>query len=232
MELAKDTIGIIGCLALMVLVFAGVRVYLAAALVGLVGVVADHRLEGGRGHRRHHPALQVGQLHAVGAAAVHPDRLSRLSRRHHAVAVRCGEEMDGMDAGRARRRHRVRGGGVLGGVGRLDRGGRRVRARGDPRDAEGRLRQAPGGRRGLRRRHPRRAHSAVGGHGGLCHHRRGLRGQADHRRVHSRADLGALLHADHRRLEPVEARRGPADHRLHLGRALALGARHACPCSA
>ena len=40
MELSKDAIGLIGCAALIVLVFAGVRVYLAAALVGLVGVVA------------------------------------------------------------------------------------------------------------------------------------------------------------------------------------------------
>jgi tripartite ATP-independent transporter DctM subunit len=40
MGLSKDAIGLIGCAALIVLVFAGVRVYLAAALVGLVGVVS------------------------------------------------------------------------------------------------------------------------------------------------------------------------------------------------
>ncbi|KAB2920738.1 MAG: TRAP transporter large permease [Hyphomicrobiaceae bacterium] len=40
MELTKDAIGLIGCLALIVLVFAGVRVYIAAALVGLAGIVA------------------------------------------------------------------------------------------------------------------------------------------------------------------------------------------------
>jgi tripartite ATP-independent transporter DctM subunit len=39
-ELSKDAIGIIGCAALLALVIAGVRVYLAAALVGLLGVVA------------------------------------------------------------------------------------------------------------------------------------------------------------------------------------------------
>lgn len=40
MELSKDAIGLIGCLALIVLVFAGVRVYIAAAMVGLAGIVA------------------------------------------------------------------------------------------------------------------------------------------------------------------------------------------------
>lgn len=39
MTLSNDMIGIIGCIALLVLVFAGIRVYLAAALVGLVGIV-------------------------------------------------------------------------------------------------------------------------------------------------------------------------------------------------
>lgn len=39
-ELSKDAIGIIGCLALMVFVIIGVRVYVGAAIVGLVGIVA------------------------------------------------------------------------------------------------------------------------------------------------------------------------------------------------
>ncbi|HRD74520.1 MAG TPA: TRAP transporter large permease [Hyphomicrobiaceae bacterium] len=39
-EFSKDAIGIIGCLALLVLVFAGVRVYLAAAVVGFLGMAA------------------------------------------------------------------------------------------------------------------------------------------------------------------------------------------------
>lgn len=49
MELGKDVIGIIGCLALIVLVFAGVRVYLAAALVGLAGVVSIIGWQAGAG---------------------------------------------------------------------------------------------------------------------------------------------------------------------------------------
>ena len=39
-ELSRDAIGIIGCVALLVLVMVGVRVYVAAALVGLIGIVA------------------------------------------------------------------------------------------------------------------------------------------------------------------------------------------------
>jgi tripartite ATP-independent transporter DctM subunit len=39
-ELSNDTIGIIGVIALLVLVFAGIRVYIAASLVGLLGTVA------------------------------------------------------------------------------------------------------------------------------------------------------------------------------------------------
>ena len=40
LELSRDAIGIIGCIALLVLVLAGVRVYIAAALVGLIGIVS------------------------------------------------------------------------------------------------------------------------------------------------------------------------------------------------
>ena len=40
LSLSKDAIGILGCVALMLLVFAGVRVYVAAALVGLLGIVS------------------------------------------------------------------------------------------------------------------------------------------------------------------------------------------------
>jgi tripartite ATP-independent transporter DctM subunit len=38
-ELSNDAVGIIGCLALMLFVIIGVRVYIAAAVVGLVGIV-------------------------------------------------------------------------------------------------------------------------------------------------------------------------------------------------
>jgi tripartite ATP-independent transporter DctM subunit len=38
-ELSRDAIGILGCVALMLFVVAGVRVYIAAAIVGLVGIV-------------------------------------------------------------------------------------------------------------------------------------------------------------------------------------------------
>jgi tripartite ATP-independent transporter DctM subunit len=39
-ELSKDAIGLIGCVALMLCVVAGVRVYVAAAIIGLAGIVA------------------------------------------------------------------------------------------------------------------------------------------------------------------------------------------------
>ena len=39
-ELSSDAIGIIGCVALLLLVVAGVRVYIAAAIVGLLGIVS------------------------------------------------------------------------------------------------------------------------------------------------------------------------------------------------
>lgn len=49
MELSKEAIGLIGCAALIVLVLAGVRVYLAAALVGLLGVVSIIGWQAGAG---------------------------------------------------------------------------------------------------------------------------------------------------------------------------------------
>ncbi|MGE0418851.1 MAG: TRAP transporter large permease [Acetobacteraceae bacterium] len=48
-ELSNDTIGIIGVIALLVLVFAGVRVYFAATLVGLLGTVAIIGWDAGAG---------------------------------------------------------------------------------------------------------------------------------------------------------------------------------------
>jgi tripartite ATP-independent transporter DctM subunit len=39
-ELSRDAIGILGCVALLLLVVAGVRVYIAAAIIGLAGIVA------------------------------------------------------------------------------------------------------------------------------------------------------------------------------------------------
>jgi tripartite ATP-independent transporter DctM subunit len=39
-ELSRDAIGLIGCAALLVFVVLGVRVYIAAAIVGLIGIVA------------------------------------------------------------------------------------------------------------------------------------------------------------------------------------------------
>ena len=40
LELSRDAIGIIGCVALLLLVVAGVRVYIAATVVGLIGIVS------------------------------------------------------------------------------------------------------------------------------------------------------------------------------------------------
>jgi tripartite ATP-independent transporter DctM subunit len=40
LELSRDAIGIIGCVALLLLVVAGVRVYIAATIVGLIGIVS------------------------------------------------------------------------------------------------------------------------------------------------------------------------------------------------
>lgn len=49
MELSNDAIGLIGVIALLVLVFAGVRVYIAASLVGLLGTVAIIGWDAGAG---------------------------------------------------------------------------------------------------------------------------------------------------------------------------------------
>ncbi|MBE0594985.1 MAG: TRAP transporter large permease, partial [Gemmatimonadales bacterium] len=49
MELSNDTIGVIGVIALLVLVFIGVRIYIAATLVGLLGLVAMIGWEAGAG---------------------------------------------------------------------------------------------------------------------------------------------------------------------------------------
>ncbi|MEZ5853907.1 MAG: TRAP transporter large permease [Hyphomicrobiaceae bacterium] len=48
-ELSNDTIGIIGVIALLVLVFAGLRVYIAASVVGLLGTVAIIGWDAGAG---------------------------------------------------------------------------------------------------------------------------------------------------------------------------------------
>lgn len=48
-DVSNDTIGIIGVIALLVLVFAGVRVYIAASLVGLLGTVAIIGWDAGAG---------------------------------------------------------------------------------------------------------------------------------------------------------------------------------------
>ena len=49
MSLSNDAIGILGCIALMALVLAGVRIYVASALVGLLGIVAMIGWEAGAG---------------------------------------------------------------------------------------------------------------------------------------------------------------------------------------
>jgi len=49
MELSSDTIGVLGVIALLVLVFAGVRVYIAASVVGLLGTVAIIGWDAGAG---------------------------------------------------------------------------------------------------------------------------------------------------------------------------------------
>jgi TRAP-type C4-dicarboxylate transport system permease small subunit len=91
-ELSRDAIGILGCIALLLFVLAGVSLHRRGHRRPRWHR-HDHRLEGGRGHGRHHPALEVGQLHAVGAAAFHFDRLPRLPRRHDADLVRGPQEM-------------------------------------------------------------------------------------------------------------------------------------------
>src|SRR5690606_6962971 len=48
-ELSNDAIGVIGVIALLVLVFVGVRIYIAASLVGLIGLVAMIGWEAGAG---------------------------------------------------------------------------------------------------------------------------------------------------------------------------------------
>ncbi|MBU2091521.1 MAG: TRAP transporter large permease, partial [Alphaproteobacteria bacterium] len=48
-ELSNDTIGIIGVIALLFMVFMGVRVYIAASFVGLVGLIAMIGWEAGAG---------------------------------------------------------------------------------------------------------------------------------------------------------------------------------------
>ena len=47
--LSNDTIGVIGVIALLVLVFAGLRVYIAASVVGLLGTVAIIGWDAGAG---------------------------------------------------------------------------------------------------------------------------------------------------------------------------------------
>ena len=48
-ELSNDTIGIIGVIALLVMVIIGVRVYIAASVVGMVGLIAMIGWEAGAG---------------------------------------------------------------------------------------------------------------------------------------------------------------------------------------
>ena len=194
-ELGPLTIGSIGVAALLALCFAGVRFAFAGAIVGTAGLVCADRLGCRHPHRRHR-ALHVGrQLHAVGPADVHPDRLPGLLRRHHPDRLRGGAPLVRLAARRARHRHRVRGRGFLGGLRREQRRRRGVRQGGDPRDAAREVRQAPGGGRLRGRRHARFADPAQHAAGRLWHHHRAVDRQAADRGLRARHRLGAGLRA-------------------------------------
>ena len=105
--------------------------------------------------------------------------------------LRGGATLVRLAAGRARHRHGVRGRGLLGGVGREQRRRRGVRQGGDPRDAAGEVRQAPGGRRLRGRRHARFADPAQHAAGRLRHHHRAVDRQAADRGLRARHRLGA-----------------------------------------
>ena len=187
MELSKDAIGLIGCVALILLVFAGVRVYLAAALVGLVGIVAIIGWKAGAGIVGTIPhSKSVNYTLSVLPLFILIGYLAYHAGITQALFDAAKKWMGWMPGGLAIATIFAVAA-LLGRVGSVHGGRGRVRARRHPGDAEGRLRQAPGGRRGLRGRHARRADPAVGHHGGLRHHRRGIDRQADHRRLHSGA---------------------------------------------
>ena len=193
MELSPLTIGGLGVAALLVLCFAGVRFAFAGALVGTAGLIMLIGWDAGIRTAGIAPYTAGRQLHAVRPADVHPDRLPRLLRRHHPDRLRGGATMVRLAARRPRHRHGVRGRGLLGGLGREQRGRGRVRQGGDPRDAAGEVRQAPGRRRLRRRRHARFADPAQHAAGGLRHHHRAVDRQAADRRLRARHRVGAGL---------------------------------------
>src|SRR3970282_334093 len=100
-EPSRHSIGILGCVALLLFVLAGVRVYIAAAIVGLIRIVSIIGWEARAGI--------VGTLPPRRAAAVHPDRLPRLPRGHDADAVRGLQEMARLAARRPGGVHHLRG---------------------------------------------------------------------------------------------------------------------------
>ena len=203
---------------------------------------ADLPLRAGRAHRlcrRHHRRVRAGhadglrarpahgrrraaclgrELHAERAADVHPDRLSRLLRRHHPGGLRGGAALARLDAGRARHRHRLCRRGLLGRLGRQHRGRRGVRQGGDPRDAEGGLQQAPGGGRGRGRRHARFADPAQRAAGHLRHHHRAVGRQAPGRGLRAGDLLGPGLYRDHPGHVLAQSRARQADQAATPGR--------------
>ena len=111
---------------LLVMVVLGMRVAFAAALAGLVGLIVVFWSRKGFAPDELDPHF-------------HPDRVSGPLRRPHPRAVRSGQALDRLGAGRACGFHRFRHCGLCGGLGRVggDRGG--LCQDRDPRDVEDRL---------------------------------------------------------------------------------------------
>ena len=134
------------------LVVAGVRVYIAAAIVGLIGIVSIIGWKAGAGMVGTIPhsksvnyTLSVLPLFIlIGYLAYHAGMTQTLFEA-------CKRWLGWLPGGLAVVHH-LRGGRLLGRVGRRDGRGRRVRPRRRARDAQGGLRPQAGGRRGGRRR--------------------------------------------------------------------------------
>ena len=83
MELDPLTTGVIGMGALIVMVFLGVRVYIAATLVGMLGIVSIVGWAPGTGIVGTIPHSKATLYSFERIADVYPDRLSSFPCRHY-----------------------------------------------------------------------------------------------------------------------------------------------------
>ena len=200
MGLSNQAIGLIGVVGLMFMVVIGVRIYIAATAVGLVGLIAMLGWSAGAGivgTIPHSKSVQytlsvLPMFILIGYLAL---------CRTDTGAVRCSPKMAWLDARRPRGINDHGYGRLRGSVRRIHCDGGRFLAGRHPGDAQGGLCQASRRWRRGGRWHASCADPAERADGHLCDHRRNVGGTAAHRRLHPRHPVGDRLQLHRRRME-------------------------------